>query len=709
MMMVRLSNVLRSRVRGERSDSGIAMIMVLGTIIVLTALLTAAMGYAMQVQPQARKDQDFNAAMAAAQAGVDDYIAKLNGNDSYWGPGTFIDCANIALAGPVAPSPNSCSWTSATAPGWRNVQLGNTKAGQFHYDVDPSTLSSQGAIRLTSTGKVGKSTRTIQVNVSRGGPTDFLYYTDFEDADPGNTTSYGPSGADTNSCGKSGSTLADYFWANSDRGDNATTPSLRESSANGGPSRACSEITFVSADTLDGAVHFNDTPLITGTPKFLKGYETADPACPVVAAVPYDVTKCMRGSGTPNLNGSVALGAKRLDLVDNSSAFATFPGCVYTGDTRIRFKSDGTMDVWNTGSVGTSLLGPGSPAGTNCGVAANFKPTSASDPTPTGKQNVPVPRDMIIYVKTGAAISSCSPGQIVNGTTSGSTTGDVIPQGTGGVVSDISYFDPDNIVTTQSQTFTRSTASTSTPWSSGALTQAAGSPDPNSDDHPQTFDCGSGNVYIEGTVKGRVTVAAQNNVLVTDNVLLDGATPPAAASGSSMLGLVAANSVVDYHPVQRDSSTATPAPTRTGGSGSCSSSSTVGATPSTSGGNGTSMTCTWVSTQTFQTGTTNYTNLSFPGATSSGDHRYIYGSIQTLLHSFWVQNYNVGAPLGSLSVRGSIAQRWRGAVGTSGGATGFAKDYSYDTRLKFSGPPYFPQWTNSVWGALTTGEIKPAY
>jgi hypothetical protein len=118
------------------------------------------------------------------------------------------------------------------------------------------------------------------------------------------------------------------------------------------------------------------------------------------------------------------------------------------------------------------------------------------------------------------------------------------------------------------------------------------------------------------------------------------------------------------------------------------------------------MTCQWVTTETFG-GT--YTNLSFPGATSSGDNRYIYGSIQTLQHSFWVQNYNTGSALGTLSVRGSIAQRWRGAVGTSGGATGFAKDYSYDTRLAFSGPPYFPQWTNAAWGAVTTGEIKPAY
>src|SRR5262249_2185192 len=83
--------------------------------------------------------------------------------------------------------------------------------------------------------------------------------------------------------------------------------------------------------------------------------------------------------------------------------------------------------------------------------------------------------------------------------------------------------------------------------------------------------------------------------------------------------------------------------------------------------------------------------------------RWVYASIQTLQHSFWVQSYNVGAALGTLHVRGSVAQKWRGIVGTNGASTGFAKDYSYDTRLRFTSPPYFPDWANAVWGAQTTG------
>ena len=73
-----------------------------------------------------------------------------------------------------------------------------------------------------------------------------------------------------------------------------------------------------------------------------------------------------------------------------------------------------------------------------------------------------------------------------------------------------------------------------------------------------------------------------------------------------------------------------------------------------------------------------------------------------------MQSYNVGSFQGQLTVFGSIAQKWRGIVGTGGsGGTGYLKSYGYDLRLKFSSPPYFPQWTNAAWGARSTGEISP--
>jgi Tfp pilus assembly protein PilX len=545
-MIRRLAQRARTR-RGD--DQGIAMIMVMASITVLALLVTAALGYALQQQPQARHDQDWNASLAAAQAGIDDYIARLNQNDSYW---QTVDCSNPALKGPKAGT-NSCGWTTSTAPGWQNLVSSTPARGAFHYDVDGSAIYSQGVVRVTSTGKVNGITRSVQVLVARGGATDFLYYTDFEDADPANTSAY-PSGASTQ-CGGTGPTNANY-WFDGRSG--------------------CTEITFVSGDQLDGQVHFNDTPLISGSPTFLKGYETSDPGCQTATGPTY--AACFHGSATPNYNGYKPVYAGQLDPPDNTDLFATYPGCQYTGDTRIKFNADGTMTVWSKKSGGTVT-------GTNCG-----------DPTTLGtgaSVTVPVPNDQVIYIKNASTQAKCTAGQI----------GDGLP-----VANDVNL-------------------------------------------NVSTFYCGNGNAWVEGTLKGRVTLATQNNVMVTGDLLLVNTPAGSAPTGPDMLGLVAANSVVVYHPV----------------------------------------------------------NSSGNGLTTIND-RWIYGSIQTLQHSFWVQSYNQDNKLGSLHVRGSIAQRWRGIVGTGGATgTGFLKDYSYDTRLKFAAPPYFPQWTNAVWAGKTTAELKPQY
>jgi hypothetical protein len=548
----------RLRRRHGDADEGIAMIMVMAAISVMSLLLAAAFAYAQAVEPQARQNQDWNAALAAAQAGVDDYVAKLNTNDSYW---QSVDCSNIAMRGPNAGT-NSCGWNSGTAPGWQNVSASDPNAGKFHYDVDSSVIFSQGAVRLTSTGKVRGVSRTIQVLVSRGGSTDFLYYTDFESADPANTNAY-PSGAPNDDCGKSGPTQAKYWWNGRTSGD------------------GCVEITFVSGDVLDGKVHFNDTPLMSGTPTFLQGFETAAPAC---SNTPYNVANCRRGSGTPNLNGTKAAYSATLQLPDNANNFTAYPGCQYTGDTRIKFNNNGTMTVWSTRSAGTST-------GTGCGTFSGSSPVT-----------VPVPDNQVIYVKNWTSQSKCTAGQV----------GDGWPL-TGDLNMDV-----------------------------------------------PTFYCGNGNVYVEGTVKGRVTIAAQNNIIVTGDLLIDGVPAGSTPAGTSVVGLVAANSVVVAHPVK----------------------------------------CTTWSGST----------CTVADNIQSTTDRSIYASIQTLQHSFWVQWYDDGAKLGTLSVYGSIAQKWRGIVGTGGSTgTGYLKNYRYDSRLRFQSPPYFPQWVNAVWAGKTTGEIKPAY
>jgi hypothetical protein len=167
---------------------------------------------------------------------------------------------------------------------------------------------------------------------------------------------------------------------------------------------------------------------------------------------------------------------------------------------------------------------------------------------------------------------------------------------------------------------------------------------------------GCPNVYVQGTYSQNLTIASAGDVIVTGNVL---------RSGNAVLGLIPQNFARVYHPVS------------------------------------------WCS------------NLS-PGSTdpylpsyikTPGQNMEIDAAILSIQHSFLVDNWACGSPLGTLTVSGAIAQRFRGPVGTFNGSTiqsGYAKNYTYDDRLKYISPPYFLDPVQSAWRVLRQTEQIPA-
>lgn len=602
--------------RRPHGDDGVALLLVISCMMIGTLFAFAALSYALNTQTFSRSNQDWNAALAAAQAGVDDYVAELNKNDNY--ARDPIDCTNEAMW-----TPTNCTGHAGPPVGFKDINVTDPTQGSFHYDIDVSKLDSNGNVLVTSTGKSGTTTRTLQVGVGKGDSTHFLYYTDHEDADPDNEQAYpGTMPAD---CAK-------YWWAGRD-------------SVSG-----CSEITFIGGDELDGLAHTNDTPLFTNNgsvkPKFSAGFEMSDPDCmspsedpiPPIGKVISGTTStykyCDRTQNSADYGGSYPRWAKTLDLPDNSDLFKTYPGCQYTGSTRIKFLASGQMRVWSKGStlpVTTAACGGGTTALTTTGAAAG-----------SGGALVNVPTDQVVYVASGASgAHQCNSLEI----------GDGLPLGTnltGSATTAYTGYDQNMILDDQ--------------W------------------------CGKGNAYIEGVLKGRVTIATENSLVLTGDVVYANG-----LAGSDMLGLVAANSIEVYHPWVDD--------------WECKN---------------------WNSSHTAcKSGASNWGWDNTPSEVSGWPHRYndvdqgnvpfpatgiqVAGSIQTLQHSFFVQSYAKGTSQGKLYVRGSIAQRWRGIVGTSGGSTGYFKSYKYDKRLKYSSPPYFPDWTNSEWSGNYTGEISPRY
>jgi len=74
----------------------------------------------------------------------------------------------------------------------------------------------------------------------------------------------------------------------------------------------------------------------------------------------------------------------------------------------------------------------------------------------------------------------------------------------------------------------------------------------------------------------------------------------------------------------------------------------------------------------------------------------IQAALLAINHSFIVDNYDCGKSLGTLTVIGAISQKYRGAVGTTGG-TGYIKSYNYDDRLHTIEPPSFIEPVQSDW------------
>ena len=198
--------------------------------------------------------------------------------------------------------------------------------------------------------------------------------------------------------------------------------------------------------------------------------------------------------------------------------------------------------------------------------------------------------------------------------------------------------------------------------------------------------CGEGNLSYEGIVKGRVTLADAQSVNATGDLVL-----ARGRNGVDMLGLVATNSVEVFHPRSQEYSVQKL-------NASCQNSGTR-----------TWRICPHNGTSDFAgTWPTRYPD-PITGLRVPTNGIQIAGSIQTLQHSFLVQQYDEGSSLGLLNVFGSIAQRWRGIVGqndSSGVQHGFTKLYEYDRRLTYARPPYFLGWINSKWGEHYSGEIN---
>lgn len=190
--------------------------------------------------------------------------------------------------------------------------------------------------------------------------------------------------------------------------------------------------------------------------------------------------------------------------------------------------------------------------------------------------------------------------------------------------------------------------------------------------YPTRSECGD--VYVKdasssGSYSGRLTIAAEGDVVIDGNL---------ERSGNGMLGLIANKFVRVYHPVEMSHPRECVRYSYNWhGHKEC----------AEYGENLEVSEC----------------DSRSRNANGSLYNPTIDAAILAIEHSFIVDNYNCGGSLGTLTVEGAIAQDYRGAVGTSGN-TGYAKNYNYDDRLRYSEPPSFinPKSQSWVIGRETT-------
>jgi hypothetical protein len=742
--------------RIRREDRGYVLVVVMLSMILVLSLITGVMSYAVGSRDLSARDQDWNASLAAAEAGIDDYLFRLNQDSSYW----LYGDPGVAPTDPkygAAPPDGNDAFTD-----WVQVP-GDDSDAWYRYDrVGRPDQTGNGTAVLSSTGRVGNVTRTVQTTIRRRNFLDFLYFTDLETTDP----ALYPTNQNPNDSAWAGLHQCDQRYyegrdipGRDDSDPTAVPPFVDSSDAD--TDDYCTEISFTSNDVINGPLHSNDAIRINGNPRF--NGDTSDSWDDPAGVRWWGSGSPIFLPGDPDYSGILPLPPTNQAIKTETDLAAGGTGCLFTGPTAIRLNADGTMDVISPFSQAINCTWTQNPTGS---LYQRFSVTRFTLPTTGGViyvQNVPATLGDPNYT-AGGCIAAFSRPAVGGNSGSGTTPVRQHPLG----------FPQKNDIT---------------PQFAGTLQNGYG--------------CLNGDVFLEGTLKGRLTIAADNNIVVVGNTTYQNAS-------ADLLGLIANNYVEVYHPVSDPSDTidgtnevqtislsgwgsgdsfrlrfngssssssityptsASAIQTRlvglstidTGdvsvtGSGSgpytvtfggqylntdvpqitVGSSSGVTVTINTiqNGGNSTAAcdgatvnngcslrrpTLSSSSTPSLFTstgsGATVTMSTSTGGSSTSFRSPVIKAAILTVQHSFRVQHYQYGpdCEAGTLNMTGAIAQKYRGIVGlgpnacVSGGGSGYLKNYMYDQRLKYDSPPKFLNPVASAWQVVTWAEQPGDY
>ena len=342
--------ITRNRTRLLATEHGFSMIVVMGVMAASALFVAAAFAAANGDLPLTRDSQDRKQAYGAAEAGINYYQYHLNQDPDYWTKCTTVPPPNGTENQPVNQAWNGTGtdprrWRKvAGTPTEYTIELLPANGNSTCLVGNQATMIDQatGSFKIRATGRPranSKLKRSLLAQFRRRSFLDFLYFTEYETTDPINYASSWQSWAAANCGGKV-------------RADRATS---------GGPSgTGCKEIQFADFDAIYGPMHTNDDILTCGTAEFGR----AGKADSIEFTGPAPGWRELTGgscTGSAVFNGPKRAGVKPLNMPPTNQSLLTVaaqgavPG-VYTGETWIRFNTDGTMTVRNEALGGTCRI-----------------------------------------------------------------------------------------------------------------------------------------------------------------------------------------------------------------------------------------------------------------------------------------------------------------------------------------------------------------
>lgn len=476
---------------GPSAESGMAMAITLIFGMVLVIMAATALTVATSGLKKAGTDQNWNAALAAAYAGVEEYQSRLANDNSYQQYGDanapFSKASGSALTLPTGTQANK-AFGYGTSGSWASVP-GSSDLAQYRYEVDNSKYVGSGDLRIRVTGKVGTSTRSVIADLRQKGFIDYLYFTDIESQDPTLSRSTNPA------CSK-------HAWEGRTFGDD------------------CGEISFSGGDTIYGPAHSNDTLRICQA-TFKEVVTTADPTVgKAYAKVDSNNNACsgqVFGKGAPGQVATVQMPDTNSDKVRETRTDLPTevprPGCLYTGPTDIVFTADGRMTVKSPYTVMTRIANADATAGSapsECGTPG----TKAGQLGSPGGATIPVPINNLIYVQNIPALPA------------GNATPNVNARASSGDLTETSCSDNHVGYPLANESVPNSTI--------------AGGPGRGA----CAYGARSGDVFVKGTFQGQLTIAAQNYLYVTGDL-----TYSSTNASTNILGLASDGVAWVWNPV----------------------------------------------------------------------------------------------------------------------------------------------------------------